>query len=82
MSRYAWMTSALCAQVDPDEWIDNLAGGGSHTARRICQRCPVTAACAAHAVALEQHDGGAIRGIWGGTSQNQRRKQKQLGEAA
>jgi WhiB family redox-sensing transcriptional regulator len=76
MSRHAWMDSASCAQVDPDEWIDNLAGGGSHTARRICQRCPVRPQCAAHAAALEQHDGGSIRGIWGGLSQRQRRQQQ------
>lgn len=74
--RYAWMTEALCAQVGGDEWTDNLAGAGSHTAKKICGDCPVRLACAAHAAALEAHDGTAIRGIWGGLSQNQRRRQQ------
>ncbi|MBL3664458.1 WhiB family transcriptional regulator [Streptomyces sp. M2CJ-2] len=74
--RYAWMSSALCAQVDPDEWTDNLAGGGALAAKRICGRCPVKPACTAHAAALEQHDGTTVRGIWGGLSQNQRRRQQ------
>lgn len=76
-ARYAWMSSALCAQVDPDEWTEGLAGGGAHTAKRICARCPVRDACAAHAGALEAHDGAAVRGIWGGLSQQQRRQARQ-----
>ncbi|MFF8100100.1 WhiB family transcriptional regulator [Streptomyces sp. NPDC016640] len=75
--RYAWMSAALCAQTDPDAWVDNLAGGGSRTATKICARCPVTAACAAHATALEAHDGTTIPGVWGGRTQNQRRKERQ-----
>jgi WhiB family redox-sensing transcriptional regulator len=75
--RYAWMSSALCAQADPDEWTDNLVGTGSRTAKRICGDCPVVAACTAHAAELEAHDGTTIRGIWGGRSQNQRRRQRQ-----
>jgi WhiB family redox-sensing transcriptional regulator len=73
MSRHAWMTAALCAQTDPDLWTDTT-GGGTGPAKRICQRCPVIADCAAHAQALEQHDGAHIRGIWGGTSRAQRRQ--------
>jgi WhiB family redox-sensing transcriptional regulator len=80
--RYAWMTSALCAQADPDAWLEGLAGGGSRTAKRICGRCPVRPSCAAHAAALEAHDGAQIRGVWGGLTQNQRRKERQFGEAA
>lgn len=78
--RYAWMASALCAQIGGDQWTEGLAGGGSQTAKRICSHCPVRASCAAHVAALEQHDGASIRGVWGGRTQNQRRKQ--LGEAA
>nr|WP_239146948.1 WhiB family transcriptional regulator [Streptomyces sp. SID10815] len=39
------MTSALCAQADPDLWVDIKPGGGSRAARRICNDCPVRAAC-------------------------------------
>jgi len=79
--RYAWMTDALCAQVGGDEWIDNLSGGGSHNAKKICRACPVRTSCAAHAARLEDYDGTAIRGVWGGLTQNQR-KQQQIKEAA
>ena len=75
-ARYAWMSSALCAQADPDTWIEGLAGGGSHTAKRICDRCPVRADCGAHADHLQAHDRAPIRGVWGGRTQNQRRKQQ------
>jgi hypothetical protein len=74
-ARYAWMTEALCAQADPDTWTEGLAGGGSQTAKRICGRFPVTAACDQHRAALEAHDGAAVRGVWGGRTQNQRRQQ-------
>ena len=74
-ARYAWMSSALCAQADPDTWIENLAGGGSRAAKRICGDCPVIAACDQHRVALEAHDGAPVRGVWGGRTQNQRRQQ-------
>jgi WhiB family redox-sensing transcriptional regulator len=75
-ARYAWMADALCAQADPDSWTDNLPGAGSQNAKRICARCPVRAACTAHATRLEAHDGAQIRGVWGGLSQNQRRQQQ------
>ena len=74
-ARYAWMAEALCAQVDPDAWIEGLAGGGSQTAKRICGDCPVITACDAHAEHLEAHDGAPLRGVWGGRTQNQRRQQ-------
>ena len=74
--RYAWMSSALCPQVSGAEWTDNLAGGGATAAKRICGTCPVRLACAAHAAALEDYDGAQIRGVWGGRTQNQRRRQQ------
>ncbi|MFE0470557.1 WhiB family transcriptional regulator [Streptomyces sp. NPDC058947] len=77
---YAWMASALCAQADPDSWTEGLAGGGSQTAKRICARCPVRAACTAHANRLDAYDTTELRGVWGGHTHNQRRQQ--LGEAA
>jgi WhiB family redox-sensing transcriptional regulator len=74
--RYAWMADALCAQADPDTWLEGLAGGGSQTAKRICAGCPVIAECDQHRGALEAHDGIQLRGVWGGRTQNQRRKQQ------
>ena len=75
-ARYAWMSSALCAQADPDTWLEGLAGGGSHTAKRICADCPVRAACDAHANHLENYDPTELRGVWGGRTHNQRRRQQ------
>jgi WhiB family redox-sensing transcriptional regulator len=74
------MDSALCAQADPEQWTGGTPGGSSRTARRICAHCPVQPTCAAHATALEQHDGAAIRGIWGGHSQQQRRQRRRQAE--
>ncbi|MFJ3984357.1 WhiB family transcriptional regulator [Streptomyces fungicidicus] len=79
--RYAWMSSALCAQVGGDEWTEGLAGAGSRTAKRICRACPVIASCTAHATALENYDGTPLRGVWGGRTHNQKRP-RQLEEAA
>lgn len=73
--RYAWMDAALCAQADPDEWTEQLAGGGALAAKRVCARCPVQPSCTAHAAALENYDGAAIRGVWGGRTKSQRRQQ-------
>jgi hypothetical protein len=73
-ARYAWMTEALCAQADPDAWLEGLAGGGSRAAKRICGDCPVITACDQHRAVLEAHDGAQLRGVWGGRTQNQRRQ--------
>lgn len=80
---FAWMDAALCAQADPDAWTETGPGNGSHQPKRICARCPVRPDCTAHAQQLEAADG-AMTGIWGGASQQQRRKtrQQQMGEAA
>jgi hypothetical protein len=58
----AWQDRALCAGAAPDMW--DLFGNGltedNLTARAICQRCPVQAACAEQAEA--DGDWGVIRG--------------------
>ncbi|MFJ9420760.1 WhiB family transcriptional regulator [Streptomyces sp. NPDC101249] len=74
MSRYAWMDQALCAQADPEAWTGG-DGSNSRTARRICQQCPVRAACNQHRAHLEAHDGARIRGTWAGRSRHQRANQ-------
>lgn len=79
--RYAWMASALCAQADPDAWTDTRGSG--QTPKRICGRCPVQAACTAHAEALHAYDGLAPTGVWGGRSRQQRQTaRREMGEAA
>lgn len=62
----ATLTSALCAQVDPDLW--HPAKGQSNTAaKKICHRCDDEAACLAIALADPELDG-----IWGGTTHRER----------
>ena len=70
-----WMANALCAQVDGDLWFPDK-GGSTREAKAICRRCPVRAQCLA--LALEQGE----TGIWGGTSENERRRMKPSAEAA
>lgn len=68
MSRYDWMEEARCAQVDPDLWHSDQAGGGTYTdALQICRRCPVQRQCADHAAQLEGDASKRDRhGLWAG----------------
>ncbi|EFE65838.1 predicted protein [Streptomyces viridosporus ATCC 14672] len=77
----SWLDEALCAQTDPHLWTDVPTGGGYTKARRICQRCPVLAACEAHADWLEER-GLGIDGMWAGKTRRERRHEQQLEEAA
>lgn len=67
MSRYDWMTDALCAQTDPDLFHVDGSGNSYSSAKKICAPCPVAQQCADFAQAVE---GGAAHswrhGIWGG----------------
>lgn len=69
----AFMVDAACAGRPDDEWNDDdegLAGQRrtSH-AKWICtERCTVTAACLAYAI-----DNKIKHGVWGGTSQDERK---------
>ena len=72
MSRYAWMSEAVCAEIDGDLFTETAPGNGSRALKRICGTCPVRAECAAHELALRDSDWGPLAGIWGGLSQRQR----------
>lgn len=63
----AWVGEALCAQAWPDAWFPE-AGQPGTSAKAICRRCPVRAACLEYA--LENRE---TFGIWGGTSERERR---------
>ncbi len=63
-----WQESALCAQTDPDIFFPEK-GGSTAPATSICQQCEVRSECLEYAIS---HD---IRhGIWGGMSDNDRRR--------
>ncbi|MFC5281340.1 WhiB family transcriptional regulator [Arcanobacterium canis] len=64
----SWMEDALCAQTDPDIFYPEK-GGSTAPATSICRNCPVQAQCLDYAVTND------IRhGIWGGTSDNDRKR--------
>ena len=63
-----WQERALCAQTDPDIFFPEK-GGSTTPATSVCAACDVQAQCLEYAIT---HD---IRhGIWGGMSDNDRRR--------
>lgn len=69
-----WMAptapSPVCAEVDPEMWFP---GPGQWTtsrlARRLCQGCPLLAACRGWALA---HPEETETGVWGGMTAEER----------
>jgi WhiB family redox-sensing transcriptional regulator len=62
-----WVRDALCAQTDAEEFFPN-AGESHHRAVAICRQCPVRRACLDYALDHNEY------GVWGGTSETQRRQ--------
>jgi WhiB family redox-sensing transcriptional regulator len=63
-----WQEFALCAQTDPDIFFPEK-GGSTAPATSVCSACAVQSECLEYAIS---HD---IRhGIWGGMSDNDRRR--------
>lgn len=62
----AWVTDAVCAQVDPELFFPEL-GQNCQDAKRLCASCPVQPECLAYALANRE-----LYGIWGGTSTKER----------
>ena len=66
--RHAWRAYALCKTRPDLDWFPGR--GVSHDAQKtICSLCPVTDACLAAAFNNGEKDG-----IWGGTSERERRR--------
>ena len=63
-----WVRDALCSQVDTDLFFPEK-GQASAPAKLICRRCPVIADCLQFAL-----DHNIKEGVWGGTSERQRRE--------
>jgi WhiB family redox-sensing transcriptional regulator len=70
--RTDWRDQASCRRLDPDLFFPVSTSGASllqiETARRVCERCPVLTACLRWAL-----DAGQVSGIWGGTTEEERR---------
>ena len=66
----AWQGAALCAQTDPEAFFPEK-GGSVKAAKAVCMACTVRAECLDYAMAHDERFG-----IWGGTSERERRKLK------
>ncbi|MBT2508857.1 WhiB family transcriptional regulator [Streptomyces sp. ISL-98] len=64
------MADALCAQVDPELFYPET-GVISAPVRRICMACEVRTECLEYALTTPER-----QGVWGGLSENERRKLK------
>lgn len=73
--RHPWMDEGRCTSAgDPDAWFPSAGqhGAATRAAVRICQQCPVAAACLNYAL-----DRPGLQGIWAGTTERQRRAYQQ-----
>ena len=62
-----WMNLAKCKSMEAEQFFPHDVDG-VREAQRICAICPVKLACLAYAL-----DNGLNDGVWGGTSEQQRR---------
>lgn len=66
-----WVDQARCLEADPDVFFP-AKGEPVDAAKRICDTCPVVDDCLAFA--LHTFDVYEDFGVWGGTSENERRR--------
>ena len=65
----SWMDRALCAEVGGDLHFPEK-GGSVRNPKRVCQACEVREPCLEFALT---HEDAGRYGIWGGTSERERR---------
>jgi WhiB family redox-sensing transcriptional regulator len=72
-AQYAWRKYALCRDTDPDLFFPVGTTGQAlvqiDRAKQVCAQCPVSQECLDFALETNQDSG-----IWGGTSEEERRK--------
>ena len=75
----SWMERAACAShADPDLWFaERGEQERQREALRICAACPVRAACLAYVLSMPPQ-----AGIWGGTTEDQRRSRRKARPAS
>jgi WhiB family redox-sensing transcriptional regulator len=79
MDAERWQDDAACTDLDPD-WFFPERGESTAVAKEVCMGCPVREECLAYALA-----NGITSGIWGGTTERQRRRlrrERGMGRAA
>jgi WhiB family redox-sensing transcriptional regulator len=67
-SETAWMAQGNCADQPPSLFFPSDGVGVEH-AKRICADCPVRSQCLEYAI-----ENRIDHGVWGGTSERQRRR--------
>lgn len=69
---YSWRSASICRDTDPDLFFPIGTTGHALTqiarAKEVCDECPVNASCLEFALETNQDSG-----IWGGTSEEERR---------
>lgn len=66
-----WLKQGLCVGMDAEQWI---APGDLPTTKKlkaVCAECPVREQCLEYALDLPERE---TMGVWGGTSERERRK--------
>jgi WhiB family redox-sensing transcriptional regulator len=76
--RPAWMADAACRGMGPDLFFGER-GWSSAPAKQVCASCPVRQPCLDYALELGDLD---AQGLWGGTSQRERRAMRRDTDAA
>ncbi len=70
---YHWRNDALCRDTDPDLFFPVGTTGNAlvqiEQAKAVCRQCPAQEPCLEFALSTNQDSG-----IWGGTSEEERRK--------
>jgi WhiB family transcriptional regulator, redox-sensing transcriptional regulator len=75
-NRAEWWSRAACMTADADLFFPMSPSGAAikqvARAKAICARCPIQRACLDYAL-----DAGSIHGVWGGTTEADRRRLRQ-----
>ncbi len=74
----AWHERGLCQQTDPELFYPEQGAGPARVreAKAVCARCEVRTECREYAIAT-----GEVYGVWGGTSESERRRMRGLARA-
>jgi WhiB family transcriptional regulator, redox-sensing transcriptional regulator len=75
----SWMSEGMCSQTDPETFFaPDDAGPNWYTdAITVCQGCPIRSTCLAYAI-----ENGIEYGVWGGSTEADRRRWTQETQAA